>query len=132
MVGVSSSPFSPFPTDVMKSAVDICEFWLSFEKSELFDIPSLSSNFIVVNRNTRAPIQTRARRPTLIKSTKQLAENESRAGGTVNNHLQCYRARGALYQHRKHVFCPKNQRLVTHTWKSFPRTTDCDVTTKNI
>lgn len=55
MVGVSKRPFNPFPTDVMKSAVDICEFWLSFEKSELFDIPSLSSNFIV-NKNTRVSI----------------------------------------------------------------------------
>lgn len=49
VVGVNKSPF---PTDVIKSAVDICEFWLSLEKSELFDIPSLNSNFIV-NKNTR-------------------------------------------------------------------------------
>lgn len=37
----------PFATEVMKSAVDICEFWLSLEKSELFDNPSLKSNFIL-------------------------------------------------------------------------------------
>lgn len=60
MVGVSKSPFNPFPTDVIKSAVDICEFWLSFEKSELFDIPSLNSNFMVNNENNKrtSPIQT--------------------------------------------------------------------------
>lgn len=34
------------PTVVIKSTVHICEFWLSLEKSELFDIPSLSSSFI--------------------------------------------------------------------------------------
>jgi hypothetical protein len=33
--------------EVMKSAVDIWEFWLSLEKSELLDMPSLSSSFIL-------------------------------------------------------------------------------------
>ena len=43
VVGVKRTPL---PIDVIKSELEICEFWLSFEKSELLDIPSLNSSFI--------------------------------------------------------------------------------------
>ena len=36
----------PPPSVETKSPADICELWLSLEKSELLDMPSLSSSFI--------------------------------------------------------------------------------------